>query len=90
MSNFDDVLFRKAYVEAGRALALYVICFNLGERDKELSSNFQVESPVESPTEKISLLLRYSPRIAGLSMENERTDHWEEVTYFWGPSSKSF
>jgi len=90
MSNFDDVLSRIAYVEAGRALALYVICFNLAKGDKELSSNFKVESPVESTTEDISALLRYSPRFTGLSTKGERTTYWNDVACFWWASPQIF
>lgn len=86
MSKFEDVLSRKAYIEAGRALALYVVCFNLARGDKEISSNFKVELPIE----EISLLLRYCRKFAGLSLDGERTAYWNDVAYIWRASDLVF
>ena len=90
MSNFDDVLSRKAYIEAGRALALYAVCFNLTKWDKEISSDFKVRSSIESPIEDISTLLRYCRDFAGLSLYGERTEHWNDVAYAWRASHLIF
>jgi len=69
MIDTDDKLSRRAYHEAGRALALYILCFDLAKG-------------AESPAEDITTLLRYCRRFAGLSVESDRTN-WRDVAEFW-------
>ena len=71
MIDSENEFFRKAYQEAGRALALYMLCFNLAKGDGS-----------ESPTEDLSILLKYCKGFAGLSVNSDRTN-WRDVAEFW-------
>jgi hypothetical protein len=63
--------FRKAYREAGRALALYMLCFNLAKGDD-----------AKSPTEIPATLIKYCKGFKGLSVNGNRTN-WRDVAEFW-------
>lgn len=71
MTEPKSELSRKAYHEAGRALALYLLCFNLAKDDG-----------TKSPTEAPSALIKYCKYFAGLSIKGNRTN-WRDVAEFW-------
>ena len=71
MPNPDEELVKKAYHEAGRAWALYQVCFNLSHREAGFS-------PV-SATEFMSKLC---PKFKGPSLKTDLTD-WQDVAYAW-------
>jgi hypothetical protein len=89
MTEPDNELLRKAYHEAGCALALYILCSDLANGDKEITSNFGGNSSVEFPAENTSLFLSYFPKFVGLSMEGERSHYWNDVAYFGRASPKN-
>ncbi len=67
----ENELSRKAYREAGRALALYMLCFNLAKGDD-----------AKSRTETPSALMKYCKGFAGVSIIGNRTN-WRDVAEFW-------
>ncbi len=67
----ENELSRKAYREAGCALALYMLCFNLAKGDDAIS-------PPPIP----STLLKYCKGFAGVSVIGNRTN-WRDVAEFW-------
>jgi len=79
MGDIDYALIRRAYHEAGCALALYRICFNLA-----------IGNGTVSTTEDVSTLLKFCDNFSGLSLNGERTKHWNNVAYAWRASDLIF
>jgi len=67
----NNELSRKAYHEAGRALALYLLCFNLAK-------GYDTQPPTENPP----TLLRFCRGFEGLSVTENRTN-WRDVAEAW-------
>lgn len=71
MLNSEETYIKKAYHEAGRAWALYQVCFNLSHRQAGFS-------PVSAP----EFFLKFCPKFKGLSLKTDLTD-WQDIAYAW-------